>query len=330
MSALYNCVYARTVLYFVDESGIDLKEAPCSVLACVGVEEADVWPFAQAFLKLKEDVLRFPPTQPYEAKGTKLLTRRVFKLATAAPALSESDRAAAIDVLLEKNARGEDAGFEELVAIAQAKLVFVDKALDLADRFGMTIFASIVPRDAPQQRDGSFLRKDFAYLFQRIHCHVCERADHAHGVLIFDEQDKALSQGLLDQIHRYFEETDRGKQRAERMIPMPFFVHSELTPIIQLADVVAYIINWGLRMPRMPEVARAELKPLADKVFGLRYQGNEVPVVWRAQARKKRAWGIAYIEDLRPHGEKPQHDDALDLDESEGVDGMLGAAPSRA
>jgi hypothetical protein len=51
------------MLYFVDESGIDLKEAPCSVLAGVGIVEANVWPFAQAFLRLKEDILRFPPEQ---------------------------------------------------------------------------------------------------------------------------------------------------------------------------------------------------------------------------------------------------------------------------
>ena len=105
------------MLYFVDESGIDLKESPCSVLAGVGVKEADVWPFAQAFLKLKEDVLRFPPAQVYEAKGMKLLKRRVFKQAERAPALSEKERAVAIEILLKKNARGKNAGFEELVTL---------------------------------------------------------------------------------------------------------------------------------------------------------------------------------------------------------------------
>lgn len=152
-------------------------------------------------------------------------------------------------------------------------------------------------------------------MFQRIHCHVCDGPDHAHGVLIFDEQDKALSQDLLDQIRKYFVETDRGRQRAERMIPMPFFVHSELTPAIQLADIVAYVINWGLRMPRMPEPFRAELKPFADKVFQLRYQGMEVPLK-RGTLRRRRTWGIAYIDDLRPQGEQPQ-DDLLDLDEAD-------------
>ena len=301
------------MLYFVDESGIDLKRAPCSVLACVGIEEPAVWPFAQEFLRLKEQILRFPPEHVYEAKGMKLLKQRVFRQAALAPSLPADERAAAIDVLLEKNARGENVGFAELTALAQAKLAFVDRAFDLARQFGMTVFASIVPRDAPQQRDDRILRKDSAYLFQRIHCHVCDGPDHAHGVLIFDEQDKALSQSLLAQIHKYFIDTDRGRQRSERMIPMPFFVHSELTPAIQLADIVAYVINWGLRMPRMPQPSRAELKPFADKVFQLRYQGMEVPLN-RYTDRTKPTWGIAYIEDLRPHAEQPQ-DDQLDLDE---------------
>ena len=305
------------MLYFVDESGIDLKEAPCVVLASVGAREADVWPFAQAFLQLKEDILRFPPDHAYEAKGTKLLNRRVFQQARLAPLLPESDRNLAVENLLATNERGENAGFHELLGLAQAKLAFANAALDLAREFGMTVFASIVPRDAPQQRDASILRKDFAYLFQRIHCHVCDGSDH--GVLIFDEQDKALSQALLDQIQRYFVDTERGRQRAERMIPMPFFVHSELTPAIQLADIVAYVINWGLRTSRMTEPARDELRPFADKVFDLRYQGKEIPVgPRRPLIRKKRIWGITYIDDLRPQGEKPL--EAQDLDETQDAD----------
>jgi hypothetical protein len=241
----------------------------------------------------------------------------VFQQARLAPLLDPTDRSRGIEILLEGNRQGENATFHGLLALAQAKLAFVHAALDLASKFDMKVFASIVPRDSPQQRDATILRKDFAYLFQRIHCHVCDGRDDDHGVLIFDEQDRALSQSLLDQINRYFNETHRGRQRAERMIPMPFFVHSDLTPAIQLADVVAYIINWGLRMNSMPEPARAELKPFADKVFDLRYRGKEVPVgapLGRILPRKKAIAGITYIEDLRPFGEKPQ-DKALDLDD---------------
>jgi hypothetical protein len=306
------------MLYFVDESGIDLKEAPCLVLAGVGVREADVWPLTQAFWNLSAEILRFSPEMSYEIKGSKLLKKRVFQHAALSGPLPSEQRNAAIESLLKKNREGRNVAPEELAALAQAKLLFVDRALGLAADFRMTVFASIVPRDAPQQRDRSFLRKDFAYLFQRIHCHVCDQDDDVHGVLIFDEQDPALSQRLMDQIHKYFRETDRGQQRAERMIPMPFFVHSDLTPAIQIADLVAYIVNWGLRLDRMPELARDELKPFADKVFNLRYNGREVPLKRRIGKRGKHIWGIAYIPDLRPRNERTTPDEeGADLSEKE-------------
>ncbi|MBK5219367.1 MAG: DUF3800 domain-containing protein [Thermoleophilia bacterium] len=306
------------MLYFVDESGIDLKQAPCVVLAGVAIREADVWPLTQAFMDLSAAVLRFPPEMGYEIKGAKLLKTRVFRHAALLGPLPDAQRNAAVDRLLTKNEKGDDVGREELAALAQAKLIFVERALGLAADFGMTVFASIVPRDAPQQRDRSILRKDFAYLFQRIHCHVCDQEDHDHGVLIFDEQDPALSQRLMDQIHKYFRETGRGQQRAERMIPMPFFVHSELTPAIQIADLVAYIVNWGLRLDRMPEPVREELKPFADRTFDLRYSGREVPLKRRIGKRGKHIWGIAYIPDLRPRTERTAADDeTADLDEVE-------------
>lgn len=304
------------MLYFVDESGIDLKKAPCLVLAGVAIREKDIWPMTQAVDSLRAEVLRFPVERPYEVKGSKLLKRRVYMHASWTDPLSTADRNAAIERLLIKNEEGINAGREELAALAQAKLLFVERALGIAADFGMAVFATIVPRDAPQQKDRSFLRKDFAYLFQRIHCHTCDQADHDHGVLIFDEQDPALSQRLLDQIHKYFRETDRGQQRAERMIPMPFFVHSDLTPAIQIADLVAYIINWGLRKQRMAQPAREELKQLADRVFQLQYQGREVMLKRRIGRRGKRIYGIAYIPDLRPRNERePQDDGVPDLDE---------------
>lgn len=304
------------MLYFVDESGIDLKRAPYLVLAGVSIAEARVWPMTQAFNELRDEVLRFSRNSPYEVKGSKLLKARVFSHAQLRERMSADDRAAQIDRLVTKNASGEAVGGDELAALAQAKLEFVDRVLDLAAEFEMKIFASMVPRNAPQQKNGTFLRKDFSYLFQRIHCHVCDQEDRAHGVMIFDEQDPALSQRLLDQIHRYFQGTDNGRHRAQRMIPMPFFVHSDLTPAIQIADLVAYILNWGLRMPRMAEPGREELKPFADKVFALRYKGREVQRTRRFTKRGNKIWGIAYIPDLRTRLEREDgHDeDALDLD----------------
>lgn len=298
------------MLYFVDESGIDLKKAPCLVLAGAGIREAKVWPLTCAFIELRNDLLRFPVHQPYEIKGSKLLKKRVFQHAGMRDPFPKADRDAAIGRLIEKNAAGEKTTGDELAALAQAKLEFVASALELAAKFGMTSFASVVPRDAPQQQNTSILRKDFSYLLQRIHCHVCDQAgDDAHGVLIFDEQDRALSQRLLDQIHRYFSETERGQERAERMIPMPFFVRSDLTAPMQIADLMAYVVNWGLRKSSMPEPARAELKPFADQVFNLQYEGREVMPGGR---RGHQIWGLKYIDDLRPRSEREDPDESLD------------------
>lgn len=302
------------MLYFVDESGIDLKQAPYLVLAGVSIDEAQVWPMAQAFERLRAEVLRFPSDSQYEVKGSKLLKTRVFKQAQFCEKMPGAERAAAVDRLLAKNAVRDHANREELAALAQAKLEFVDRVLDLARDFEMKVFASMVPRNAPQQKDRSFLRKDFAYLFQRIHCHICDQDDRAHGVMVFDEQDPALSQRLLDQIHRYFGSTDNGRHRAERMIPMPFFVHSDLTPAVQIADLVAYILNWGLRMPRMSEPSREELKHYADKVFELRYKGRAVHRTRKLTRRGSRIWGIAHIPDLRTREEREDGSVEADID----------------
>lgn len=290
------------MLYFVDESGHDLKQAPYSVLAAVGLSEASVWPFATAFSNLMRDLLRIPNAEKYEAKGSKLLTRRVFALAGQRSDFGDDQRDALIDALHTKNATGTPATRDELAALSQAKLLFVDRALDLAARSGARTFLSMVPRTAPQQRDESFLRKDFSYLFQRVHCDVSDHDHREQGLLVFDELDPHLCRRLIGQMRQYFVGTGRGEFRAERIVPLPFFVRSDLTPPIQLADIVAYVGNWGLRMPRMEEPARPELRPYADKIFQMRYVGRERPHMLPRRLGRQ-IWGIAHIPDLRPRSE---------------------------
>ncbi|MCW3004155.1 MAG: hypothetical protein JWQ20_3453 [Conexibacter sp.] len=291
------------MLFFVDESGIDLHEAPCSVLAAVGIRGDRSWEFAQRFSALKREILRFPDPEAYDAKGSKLLKRRVFRQAEMRDPMPADERSAAVEEMLRKNQTGQPATAVELCALAQAKLAFVEAALHLAADLGVVTFASVVPRDAPQQRDLTILRKDWAYLFQRMHCLVCDQGEADHGILLFDELDPALSQRLLSQIRQYFIETGRGRDRARRILPLPFFVHSDLTPQIQLADLVAYIVNWGWRMNRMPELARPELAPFATQAFAIRYQGNERRGKDGARS-SRRTWGFAYIPDLRSRDDR--------------------------
>ena len=104
--------------------------------------------------------------------------------------------------------------------------------------------------------------------------------------MVFDELEKSQSHLLIDQMHRYFADTMVGQQRSSRIIPEPFFVHSDLTTGVQIADLVAYVISWGFRMARMTKPARPELSQLSNQVAGLRHRairkrlGNPEFEIW--------------------------------------------------
>ena len=84
---------------------------------------------------------------------------------------------------------------------------------------------------------------------------------------------------------------------AVQIIPEPFFVHSDLTTGIQIADLIIYILSWGFRVRELVAPARDELSPFVDQICGLRYRavremnGNPNFTIW----------SFALINDLRAH-----------------------------
>ncbi len=138
------------------------------------------------------------------------------------------------------------------------------------------------------------LRKDYAYLFQRFFYFLQDIGDE-QGIVVFDELEKSQSHLLIDQMRRYFGETAVGRSRATRIISEPFFVHSDLTTGVQIADLVAYVISWGFRLGQMAKPARLELSGLADQIAGLRHlavrdlNGNP----------NFQVWSFAHITNLR-------------------------------
>jgi len=162
------------------------------------------------------------------------------------------------------------------------------------------VFASIVAPDAPRP-SGDFLRKDYAYLFERFFYYLEDTPADEMGIVVFDELEKAQCRILIDQMERYFMQTAHGKARSARIVPEPFFVHSDLTTAVQLADIVAYSLNWGLRLNRMIKPTRDEIVPFGQRAFDLRYIGQ------RPNETDGKTWpvyGITYIEDLRPKAER--------------------------
>jgi hypothetical protein len=108
---------------------------------------------------------------------------------------------------------------------------------------------------------------------------------------VFDEVEKSQSHILLGQMSEYFLKTVKGRARSGRILPEPFFVHSDLMTGIMLADLVAYIVSFNIRLLRMSNPRRGELDFLGEKVKRLRPHPIERGGYWVA--------AFKFINDLR-------------------------------
>ena len=278
-------------LLFVDESGHDRMASPYEVLAGVAIRDRVV---SDLIRRLHEAEFRCFDRRysegPRELKGSALLKRKVFRHRDLAVSLDRADVAALARAALDD---GAHANPRMLKALAQAKLDYVGSVFDICHEFGCRAFASIVETDAPPTEAGG-LRKDYAYLFERFFYFLQDTGDD-QGIVVFDELEKSQSHLLIDQMHRYFGETAVGRSRATRIISEPFFVHSNLTTGIQIADLVAYVISWGFRLPQMTKPARMDLSGLTHQIAGLR------PLAVRDLKGNPnfQVWSFAHITDMR-------------------------------
>lgn len=109
---------------------------------------------------------------------------------------------------------------------------------------------------------------------------------------MFDELEKAQSHILIEQIENYFKKTSKGRQRSSLIIPEPFFVHSDLTTGVQLADLIAYLICWGFRLNGMEKTPRVELAPFIDLLKGMRYRA-----IREVQENKElQIWSVIFVK----------------------------------
>ena len=276
---------------FVDESGHDRMASPYEVLAGVAIQDRVV---SDVIRRLHEAELRCFGRRysngPRELKGSALLKRKVFRHQDFGVDVDRADISALAHAALDDGAHADR---RMLKALAQAKVSYVGSVFDICREFRCRAFASIVETDAPPTEAGG-LRKDYAYLFQRFFYFLQDMGDE-QGIVVFDELEKSQSHLLIHQMRQYFGETAVGRNRARRIISEPFFVHSNLTTGIQIADLAAYVISWGFRLPQMAKPARMELSGLADQIAGLRHlairnlNGNP----------NFHVWSFAHITDLR-------------------------------
>ncbi len=283
---------------FVDESGSDTGPSPYAVLGGIAIEDWNLWNLVR---ELQECELRqfgvAYRASGEEIKAKKFLNAKTFRKARHAPPLATEER---VHLSRECLRNGAEAG-RGISALAQSKLLYVEEALEICSRYRCKVFASIVEKSAPKPAE-NYLRKDYAYLFERFFYYLDDLRPESIGIVVFDELEKTQSHLLVGQMDRYFKETATGRHRSSLLIPEPFFVHSDLTTGIQLADLICYVISWGFRLPSMTLPARAELSPFANQIAQLRNRsvrdvdGNP----------SFQIWSFAYIQDLRTQGERAE------------------------
>lgn len=281
---------------FIDESGQDRRNSPYEVLAGVAIEDRKIWPLIRQISDAQKHIFGMRLFEAYgqEAKAKELLTAKTFRLAAQLPPFEATTRARlAREILVD----GTAVTRERLTALAQAKIAYCEFVLDLAHNYGAQAFATMVPQSAPRPPTDEAMRKDYAFLFERFYYFLNGLPDDPMGYLVFDELDKTQSHVLLGQVSNYFIRTRNGRTRSRLIIPEPFFVHSDLTTLIQLTDIVAYVISWGLRLNGMTLPSRPELERVADRVKRIRFS--------RETEGGEKIWGFKHIRDLRPNGTNP-------------------------
>ena len=289
------------MLLFMDESGTDHAESPYEVLAGVAIQSRDLWNLIQAVRATEREVFGMTLAEArVEFKGRKLLKPRVFRFASQSYPLPQAQRVDFCREFLKKGCREEETGApqgrcrNEFTAYGQACLEFVERVLALCSQYRAKVFALMVLPEAAESADTDRLRRDYFVLFRRFGHYVEETGADRMGLIIFDERDKAHSQCLCQKMDSYFLGTGEGRALSAHIVPEPFFVHSDLTTAVRLADIVAYILNWGFRLPTMTKPRREEIRPLADMVYGLSYKGVHL----MEDGSTRTLYGISYLDDL--------------------------------
>ena len=265
-------------LLFMDESGHDHRNCPYEVRGGIAIHAKRIWPFIRALVSLEEscfgDLLH---RYGSEIKGHKLLDKERFRWAAQHPAYDDALRRSNCVSFLKKSISGQTPRDFEFTSYGQASIRMVRGIFQLLVDHEAVVFASVIPRGKRKPdtyKANEYLRKDQVFLLERYYNFLVDKDEQ--GLLVMDETDKSDDRRFVGRIERYFSRTTIGKIRAERVVPSPIFVSSEMVYPVQVADVCIYSINWGFRIPYgMTAPAREEVKLETEEWLNrLQYRGE--------------------------------------------------------
>ena len=252
-----------TQLFFMDESGHDHGEAPYEVRGGIAIHVSKLWNLVQDIRDLE---LQCFGCRREEIKGSKLLSKKSFKLASQGPNFPGERRK---DLVREFMKNKERAKRDQYTAYGQACLKMAQGVVDILVKSESKLFAAVITRGIkPPQgyKHEDFLRKDQVFMFERFFYLLAEKDEN--GVIVMDETEKKQDRRFVSRMEKYFTKTERGRKFANHIVPSPFFVSSDMSLAVQVADLCIYAINWGFRTNEIDAETRPEIETMFAEHLG--------------------------------------------------------------
>ena len=286
-------------LLFMDESGQDHRTMPMEVRGGVAIHASKIWNFLQDFHK--QEVKCFGvrlAEHGVEIKGSQLLQKVFYKLTLGAYNMDEPTRRKSIRRFLTNKNQKQEPKEQDFYAYGMACISMAKHIFALLEKHDAKLFASAIPRGAKMPEGFEFknhLRNDLAYLQERF-CNFLED-EKENGILVLDQTDKEDDKRFLKDLENYYTKTAEGRKRTKWIVPSALFVDSDMSPLIQAADMCIYCINWGYRVPawKFKGPQRDEIvRDFGDLCHKLQYSGK----VYSKTAKDTfDSYGIFFVED---------------------------------
>lgn len=284
-------------LLFMDESGHDHHTMPYEVRGGIAIHASKLWAFIQGWQRLELSAFGAELIQyKKEIKGCKLLDKDRLKWAKQGPVLPDDERRKLCRAFLTKGLEKKAPSRDEFTAYGQACGDMANGIFGLLCDHDARLFAGAIPRSVRRpQIDASeeYLRKDHVFLFERYFYFLEEK--HEDGLIVMDETEQTEDSRFVRRLHNYFRKTVTGRFRSTLIVPVPFFVTSDMAIPVQAADLCIYCVNWGYRLPRQGMIAteRLDVKNMTEGwLRKLQYHGEGYK-----DGKVFSAHGIFYVSD---------------------------------
>lgn len=162
---------------------------------------------------------------------------------------------------------------------------FIDDFISTVCSFNITVFSIIMSLpNEPLIMDGDCLPKQYHHLLKKVEF-FCENHHYDKAIFVFDETNERDDQKLVQAFTGFLFKSRLGKT-FDRILEIPLFVSSRLTPTIQIPDIFAGIVRHYYEHNLDKKEPENEFEAWIVKLYNTIYTRTE-DNTWPGDPRKK-------------------------------------------